>query len=82
MVGSFVKSATVKSLEAGVIGILADAALAGISTLEGVGVASDSTNGAPSGRAVCVGRIAGLMGSFGTPTARTPDSGELSDSWI
>jgi hypothetical protein len=54
---SLVKSATIQSSEVGVIGMLGGAASAGISVLVGIGVASDSTNGASDGRVACVGRI-------------------------
>ena len=50
------KSATIQPSEVGVIKILVDAVSAGISALEGIGVASDSTNGASGGRVACVGR--------------------------
>ena len=78
MVDSVVKSATVQSLEAGVIKVLAGVGSGGISTLEGVGVASGSTNGVSGGGVTCVGWTTGVMCLFEGWTVRISDSEELS----
>ena len=56
-VDSFVRSATIRSLEVGVIGKLAGAASVGASALGGVGMAFDFVNGASGGRFLRGGRV-------------------------
>jgi hypothetical protein len=53
-VDSLVRPVTIRSSEVGVIGMLDDAASAGISGLGGIGMTSDTTNGASGGRVACV----------------------------
>ena len=57
MANSLVRSATIQSSEVGVVGTLTDVTSVGISALGGIGVASDSINGASDGRGACIGRI-------------------------
>ena len=51
-VDSFVKSATIQSSDVDVVRALADTTSAGISTLAGMGVASDSTSRTSGGKIV------------------------------